>query len=586
MRISPITFLWLLLFFSMTCLCQGQADIPVTQWIKKLSVKHDTRSENFRAVFSELLELDSAAYCLVLDRLRDQGPITESRYRIRLEVIQAGLKLQLKTCPGQRPTVEVLKEVLQAAYEIGDEALIFQVHSTLATEYTNQLNYGSAALHAMIAIDLAEKLGKDNLYIGSNGWYMLGYVLYHSREYEASIKATKTALLLADRSSETPIDTLSLFYKMNAFNTIGLAYEKLNKPDSAFQYFEQAMKIADLDINTYWKGVITGNMGDVYYQLGQYDSAKIMLTYDYQQSLEYGQNDNAANSLQWLARIELQNGNAVKALGMLREAQRLLPRTSTPTFSANILYAFTQVFSKLGMADSMNVYMHQYLTLHDSIEKEANNNRLDVVHMRMDNQSNINKVITLGKEKKRIALIRNFIIVFILFLAITGYLILNRQRLSLKVKRMQALDEKRQAEQSALVAREQLGVYTQHLREKTNLVETLQDQLMKRELSEEQFQQISALSQHSILTDEDWETFKHMFEKVYPGFFHSLKQQSTDITLAELRMAALCKLQVPSKEAANLLGISPNSVNKTRQRLRSRLGLEPNEDLEVYFARS
>jgi DNA-binding CsgD family transcriptional regulator len=75
-----------------------------------------------------------------------------------------------------------------------------------------------------------------------------------------------------------------------------------------------------------------------------------------------------------------------------------------------------------------------------------------------------------------------------------------------------------------------------------------------------------------------------MFEKVYPGFFHSLKQQSPDITLAEQRMAALCKLQVTPKEAANLLGISPNSVNKTRQRLRSRLGLDPDANLEQYFA--
>ncbi|HSF89409.1 MAG TPA: hypothetical protein VLA46_08325 [Saprospiraceae bacterium] len=568
----------------MTCLCRGQADLPVTQWIKKLSVKHDTRSENFRAVYSELLKLDSTAYCLVMHRLRKQGPMSDVRYLIRLEVIQASLKLQLKTCPDQRPTIEVLKEVLQFAYEIGDEALIFQVHRTLATEYTHQLNYGSAALHAMIAIDLTEKLGEDNLYLGPNGWYMLGYVLYHSREYEASIKATKTALLLTDRSSETPMDTLSLFYKMNAFNTIGLAYEKLNKPDSAFLAFGQAMKIADPDTNTYWKGVITGNMGDVYYQLGQYDSAKVMLTYDYQQSLEYSQNDNAANSLQWLARIELHDGNAVKALGMLREAQRLLQHASTPAFTANTLYAFTQAFSDLGMADSMNIYMHQYLTLHDSIEKEANNNRLDLVHMRMDNQSNINKVITLSKEKKRIALIRNFIIAFLLLLVITGYLILNRQKLRLKVREMEALDEKRQAEQAARVAREQLDVYTLHLREKTNLVETLQDQLMKRELSEEQYQQISALSQHSILTDEDWETFKNMFERVYPGFFHSLRQQSADITLAEMRMAALCKLQVPSKEAANLLGISPNSVNKTRQRLRSRLGLDPEANLEQYFS--
>jgi DNA-binding CsgD family transcriptional regulator len=122
--------------------------------------------------------------------------------------------------------------------------------------------------------------------------------------------------------------------------------------------------------------------------------------------------------------------------------------------------------------------------------------------------------------------------------------------------------------------------------EKTNLVETLQEQLSKREMSADQMERISELSQHTILTEEDWEKFKNMFEKVYPGFFHGLKQKSIDITIAELRMAALCKLKIPAKEAANLLGISPNSVNKTRQRLRSRLGLDPEANLEAYFAMS
>ena len=51
-------------------------------------------------------------------------------------------------------------------------------------------------------------------------------------------------------------------------------------------------------------------------------------------------------------------------------------------------------------------------------------------------------------------------------------------------------------------------------------------------------------------------------------------------------MAAMCKLQLSNKEAASLLGIAPNSVVKAKQRLRHRLGLEPESDLESYFANS
>ncbi|MDZ4747385.1 MAG: tetratricopeptide repeat protein [Saprospiraceae bacterium] len=584
MRFTPLTCFLFLLCISPRCKAYGQQAMhPVDQWRSALSIKKDIKSTSFRSVFNELYALDSVNYCIALSLLNDLVPRENIHFSIRLRILESQLQLSNKSCPGAFVALADLQDALQTAYEIDDDWLKFELHNILSVHYTNLSNFGSAAMHAMSAIDLAEALGPDNLSVGAGGWYGLGYILYHSREYEASIKASAMALNVSSSAQDAPVDTLHIAYRMNALNSIGLCYEKLGKPDSAFWAFDQAMSIAEKLNNSFWKGIITGNKGDVYYQIGQYDSAKVFLTFDYQQSVAFQQNDNAANSLQWLARIELKRNLPQSALRMLRECMKLLQGVSKPEILTNTLYAFTQTFSALGEADSMNVYMHRYLTLHDSIEKAATESRLDIVRMRMDNQSNVYKVMSLGKEKRRITMIRNFIIVFICLLAITGFMILTRQKLNLKLKRMEALDEKRKAEQDAAQAREQLDVYTRHLREKTNLVETLRDQLMIREMTEDQMQQISALAQHTILTEEDWEEFKGMFEKVYPGFFHSLKHQSPDITLAEQRMAALCKLQLPTKEAANLLGISPNSVNKTRQRLRNRLGLDPEANLEQYF---
>ena len=53
-----------------------------------------------------------------------------------------------------------------------------------------------------------------------------------------------------------------------------------------------------------------------------------------------------------------------------------------------------------------------------------------------------------------------------------------------------------------------------------------------------------------------------------------------DITTAELRMAALTRLHLSTHQIASILGISANSVYKTRQRLRHRLNLEPEISIE------
>jgi DNA-binding CsgD family transcriptional regulator len=135
-----------------------------------------------------------------------------------------------------------------------------------------------------------------------------------------------------------------------------------------------------------------------------------------------------------------------------------------------------------------------------------------------------------------------------------------------------------------MAAQAQLAIFTEGLTEKTQLIEALQSRLSEREFSAEQAEYIRELSRHYILTDEDWDRFRDLFGRVYPGFFARLRQDVPDITLAEMRMAALCKLQIQARDAAGLLGISPNSVHKTRQRLRQRLGLSPETDLEAYFS--
>jgi len=93
------------------------------------------------------------------------------------------------------------------------------------------------------------------------------------------------------------------------------------------------------------------------------------------------------------------------------------------------------------------------------------------------------------------------------------------------------------------------------------------------------------LTHQAILTEDNWEKFRTLFEKIHPGFFRKLKESVADITVAEQRMAALTRLHLNTKQMAALLGISPNSVNKTRQRLRQRLNLQPDSNIEEFVTK-
>jgi hypothetical protein len=220
------------------------------------------------------------------------------------------------------------------------------------------------------------------------------------------------------------------------------------------------------------------------------------------------------------------------------------------------------------------------MTLHDSLEKVAMDRTAGIVKMRLDNQAFVNEIRTLNKDKQRITLIRNFGIGIILLLAALAYVDFKRQNLKIQLQKREAIEGQRLAEIETANAQEQLKEFTLNIIDKSKLIENLEQQLLNKEVTAEQHQMIGDLRHQQILTDADWDKFKILFERVYPGFFISIRDRATDISVAESRMAALIKLQLTSKESAALIGVSLDSIHKARQRLKQRLQLTPDADLD------
>lgn len=154
---------------------------------------------------------------------------------------------------------------------------------------------------------------------------------------------------------------------------------------------------------------------------------------------------------------------------------------------------------------------------------------------------------------------------------------LHRQREELAIQNQVLIESKK----------EQLDLFTRRLFEKSELIEQLSNEveILKRKpaADQEQVQKFSKVLHSTILTDEDWEQFKKTFEGVYPNFFASLRYRFPDITAAELRLAALIKMNLSLKEAANTLGISAESVKKSRYRLKKKIALGEEDSLEDFI---
>ena len=88
----------------------------------------------------------------------------------------------------------------------------------------------------------------------------------------------------------------------------------------------------------------------------------------------------------------------------------------------------------------------------------------------------------------------------------------------------------------------------------------------------------------NINTSQSWNVFLVEFNNLYPLFFSNLCKKHTTLTNNEIKLCALLKMELKSRDIADVLNIEIVSVNKNRQRLRKKLNLPSNSSLTNYLS--
>lgn len=102
-------------------------------------------------------------------------------------------------------------------------------------------------------------------------------------------------------------------------------------------------------------------------------------------------------------------------------------------------------------------------------------------------------------------------------------------------------------------------------------------------IPQEYVQQVNNVIGDSLRNDDEWERFKLHFDSVHPNFFVKLKEASGELTENDLRLCAYIRIGMRAKQIAEMLSVSPDSVNSNRYRLRKKLGLQRGESLDDFI---
>ncbi|MEQ8903959.1 triple tyrosine motif-containing protein [Ekhidna sp.] len=131
----------------------------------------------------------------------------------------------------------------------------------------------------------------------------------------------------------------------------------------------------------------------------------------------------------------------------------------------------------------------------------------------------------------------------------------------------------------------QLASVTMHLLSKNEFVLSIRKKLndtLSQKDNTDSLNKIVKSIEKNIDKDEGWETFAHHFDQVHGNFLHKIKQE-VHLTPQETKLCAYLKMNMSTKDIANLMNITIRGVELARYRLRKKLGITRETNLVEYL---
>ncbi|QXP54691.1 tetratricopeptide repeat protein [Cellulophaga sp. HaHa_2_95] len=415
----------------------------------------------------------------------------------------------------------------------------------------------------------------------------LGEIQYNTENYEASIPYYYQAL-------EVYIAVDDNIWQSNMYLQIGTSLAALQDYEKALEYFFKSLKIAKNFGLTSNEAMVYTNIGSTYREMKNLEASEAYL----EESLHFHEKEGLAYNhiavLLELGRLHMDLNNPEKALCFLDEAID----KSTPSMRLDYLMegyklrstaydmlksphrALSDLKAHQKFKDSIfnHTKMQQIEELKTIYETENKQTLLALNKEEIENLLHKSKVDTLTKSLYAGGMLSGLSLSILLFFIF-------RQRLKKNKSNQRKLDElyKKEIEYK----QKELASLTVHLAQKNTFTQDLIEDL--KELKDNpdkfklQFRRILMLLKKQNSDDKDWELFKTYFADVHNDFDDKLRAIYADISEKEIRLAAFLRMNLSTKEIAAIFNVLPDSILKSKYRLKKKLNLDKDMDLGSFL---
>ncbi|MCX6280444.1 MAG: tetratricopeptide repeat protein [Bacteroidetes bacterium] len=398
----------------------------------------------------------------------------------------------------------------------------------------------------------------------------------------------------------------------NNYNNLAGIYQLRHNSNRALEYALIALNQLDIKKDFYDLSIAYSNIGNLYQDLG---NKPVALSYYEQAARLQGQHSFQIALIRSFTSISSLYQDMKKqdsATAYMIKSLKLVEKLRNPSQTLFVYKTAARYFNKIGNYKSAYDLYSKYVALNDSLEKLNSITKIEQIQTVYEviNKEKDNKILQQKINLQELAIQRQKIILitaaalflfFIYFLfnlvrnnrreRNRNSLIMNQSELLHQQEKQLLMDQEQNLKLELDYKNRQLTSYALHLVRNNEFVQKTTEELKHilldlnprdKDRSERIKQMISDLHQYS--SGNVWEEFRLYFEEVHQSFDKNLSAAFPSLSPNDKKICALLKLGLSTKEIASITFRELRSVESARNRLRKKLGLDPDVNIQLFLS--
>jgi len=433
----------------------------------------------------------------------------------------------------------------------------------------------------------------------------IGQLYFSRNELKKAEELYKQAIEINTRLNIKP----ELF---NNYNNLAGVYNLKHDARKALEYALIALNQLDINADYYDLSIVYSNIGNLYQEMGNYNVA---LSY-YQQAagIQSRESFQIAMTDSFLSISSLYQAlkMADSASAFMLKCIDLVEKAGNPSQKLRVYRSAAKYFNKMQQYKQANDLYSKFVMLNDSLEALNSLTKIEqlqavyeVINKEKDNKILQQKIAMqqLALQRQRVILVAAVLIFafacyFLLYLVRSNRrerknnsLILRQSELLHNQEKQKMIDQEQSLQLELDYKNRQLTSYALLLVRNNEFVQKTTEELKEvlltlnsrdKERANRIKTMISDLHQYS--SGNVWEEFRLYFAEVHQSFDRNLSTAYPDLSPKDKKICALLKLGLSTKDIASITFRELRSVESARNRLRKKLNLAPDVNIQSFLS--